>query len=345
MSSILGSPGDRWPLPRAVDALADAARRAGVPGLVWAVGIIYPSLNLSWDLVQSMLAVIEHATGIELGDAGAAGALFGLFLPHQYVNVSEDLVWSVVLTLLGLPLLVVFSRLTVGLAKVCDPERASRRPGPPSSGSSFTTDAASGSTRAMRPRPLRLRDAWREGRGLGWATLGMWMILAGLLLGAILFLVGPLVMIVQLFDLANVSVFFVGLLLPVIAVLLLYTTVLQVVNQLALHSLAHNRRGVASALTHAWRLVRASPWSSARATLVDFVLFLTMLLVATVLYTVLDTTVVMAWLAPILWLGLVGFAGVTRAGFWARCYRALGGLSADDQVPGLSPESTRPEGS
>ena len=32
---------------------------------------------------------------------------------------------------------------------------------------------------------------------------------------------------------------------------------------------------------------------------------------------------------------LIGFAGVARAGYWARAYRALGGLSPDDGVPGL----------
>jgi hypothetical protein len=344
MSSLLGNPGDRWPLPQAVDALADSARRAGVPGLIWAAGIIYPSLNLSWDLVRSMLAVIEHATGIELGEAGAAGALLGLFLPQQVIEIDGGIGWSILATLLALPLLIVFSRLTVGLAKVCDPERNPPSPSEgPSSGSSALGTAESGSHRTSRRTsrrpPLRLRDAWRAGRGLGLTALGMSMILAGLLLAALLFLVGPLVMIVQLFDLGDVSVFFVGLLLPVLAVLLLYTAVLQVINQLALHSLAHNRRGVASALTHAWRLVRASPWSAARATLMDFVLFLTLFVAATVLATVLHTTVIMAWIAPILLLGLLGFAGVTRAGFWGRCYRALGGLSADDQVPGLSEQS------
>ena len=34
-------------------------------------------------------------------------------------------------------------------------------------------------------------------------------------------------------------------------------------------------------------------------------------------------------------LAIYGFAGVVRAGFWARAYRALGGLSAADHVPGL----------
>jgi hypothetical protein len=40
-------------------------------------------------------------------------------------------------------------------------------------------------------------------------------------------------------------------------------------------------------------------------------------------------------LASIVIFLLYGFAGVTRAGFWARAYRALGGLSSADQVPGL----------
>ena len=35
------------------------------------------------------------------------------------------------------------------------------------------------------------------------------------------------------------------------------------------------------------------------------------------------------------WVLLTGFAGVARAGYWARAYRALGGLSPDDGVPGL----------
>ncbi len=36
---------------------------------------------------------------------------------------------------------------------------------------------------------------------------------------------------------------------------------------------------------------------------------------------------------------LLGFAGVTRAGYWAQAYRALGGLSPDDGVPGLVPDA------
>ena len=34
-------------------------------------------------------------------------------------------------------------------------------------------------------------------------------------------------------------------------------------------------------------------------------------------------------------LALMGFAGVVRAGYWARTYRELGGLTPADGVPGL----------
>jgi hypothetical protein len=41
------------------------------------------------------------------------------------------------------------------------------------------------------------------------------------------------------------------------------------------------------------------------------------------------------WLDWVVGITLTGFAGVTRAAYWARAYRALGGLSPDDGVPGL----------
>ena len=72
-------------------------------------------------------------------------------------------------------------------------------------------------------------------------------------------------------------------------VLLAYAVVLMVVNQLAMHSLAHNRRGVSSALTHAWRIIKASPMSVLRATVVDFVLVVSVFLAIWLLGGALDT--------------------------------------------------------
>ena len=129
-------------------------------------------------------------------------------------------------------------------------------------------------------------------------------------------------MLVKLFDLETLSPVLVGLIAPVLVLVLGYAIILQVLNQLALHSLAHNRRGVASALTHAWRLVRASPWSALRATLVDLLLFFLVLFVQGVLESLLP-----GFIGWVLFCCVVGFAGVTRAGYWARTYTGLGGLA------------------
>lgn len=329
MSFLLGLPGERWRLADAVDALAESARRAGVPGWIWLVGIFYPGLNLSVGLVRALLGLIEGATGIEVPGAGGTASLFFLLGPRW--GAIEDASAGAVLAyaLLFLPLYVLLYRLLVGLAKVSDPglwdARAAER-----GGRSGTDDE--GARRAPR-----LRVVWREGRGVGAAACGMWLILSGLLLGATLFLLGPVVMLVHLFGMETLNPLLVGLLVPLLGLVLVYGTVLHVLNQLALHSLAHNRRGVASALTHAWRLVRGSPWSAARAMVVDLLLFVFVLAAVQVCASIgLGRGGPATALASLLQLGVHGFAGVTRASFWARTYRALGGLSAADHVPGLA---------
>ena len=131
-------------------------------------------------------------------------------------------------------------------------------------------------------------------------------------------------------------------LLPIVAFLLFYLLLLNLLFQIALHSLAQNRRGAASALTHAWRIAKNDPWATARATLVDFLLYATVLLIAFSLSAVL----VMTCLIPVamaLLLATSGFLGVTRACYWARAYRALGGLSPEDQIPGLQDAAVEPE--
>jgi multisubunit Na+/H+ antiporter MnhE subunit len=82
--------------------------------------------------------------------------------------------------------------------------------------------------------------------------------------------------------------------------------------------------------------MRNDGWATARAVLVDLLLFAT---VATIWGAVSEMTRFLGHtgltIAAIVKLVLTGFAGVTRAGYWARAYRALGGLSPDDGVPGL----------
>lgn len=323
MSLLLGSPNERLSLARAVDALADAARRAGRPSILWLVGIAYPSLNLNIELVQGVLALAEQFSGIELPWAGEMGGFVRLFAPGLSA-LSVDSPGSDELgpVLLLLPLVFLLCRPIVGLAKISDPLYAE----------STVMLVAEGSASIQAARDVRLRRVWNEGKGLAVMAFGLWGVLLLLLFGAMLVLIGPVVAFLKLFGLARFSPLSAGLILPSLLLVLVYAAVLMVLNQLALHSLAHNRRGVASALTHAWRLVRASPLGTLRATLVDFVLFLSVLVASGIFAHALfgDTP-----LENFIFLALSGFAGVTRAGYWARTYRALGGLSSADKVPGL----------
>lgn len=323
---LLGVPGDRWSLAQAVDALGDAARRAGVPGLVWVAGAFYPSLNLTVDLVMGFLAFVEGISGIDLPGEGDVGPLVGIFAPVPILGEN-------VLYLLPLiPLFFVLYRFIAGLALVSDPQIWEAH----SEESSFVFHVGESELEDIRRRrTARLRTVWRAGKGLGVVACGLWIMLLGLLFGAMLVLTGPLVALTRMLGVSTFSPLFAGLVFPVLALLLAYAIVLMVINQLALHSMAHNRRGVASALTHAWRLVHASPMSVVRATVVDFVLFVSILVLGNVVSRVLGAVPPFAWTAPFVVFLLYGFAGVTRAGFWARTYRALGGLSSADHVPGL----------
>lgn len=320
MSLLLGSPDERLSLSRAVDALAEAARRAGHPSALWLIGIVYPSLNLNLDLVRGVLGLAEQFSGIELPLAGEMGGIVRLFVPvvpHFGFEGPDELA-----SILGLlPIAYLLCRPVVGLAKVSDPLYVAR---------TVKLDATSSSTQA--PRPFGLRVLWQEGKGQTIVAFGLWGMLLSLLFAAMLVLIGPVVAFLKLFNLARFTPLTAGLILPALFLVLAYAAVLMVLNQLALHSLAHNRRGVASALAHAWRLVRASPLGALRATLVDFVLFLSVLVASALLApSFLEGTPI-----PVLvFLALNGFAGVTRAGYWARTYRALGGLSPADHVPGL----------
>lgn len=318
MSLLLGHPDERLSLARAVDALAEAARRAGRPSALWLIGIVYPSLNLNLDLVRGVLAMAEQFSGIELPLAGEMGGFVRLFVPGLPAMGEEWNELGPVLALL--PLVLFLCRPIVGLARVSDPLYAAPEVELRAEGSSV-----------QAPREPGLRRLWQEGKGLALVAFGLWSTLLLLLFGAMLVLIGPVVAFLKLFGLARFSPLTAGLILPALLLVLAYAAVLMVLNQLALHSLAHNRRGVASALAHAWRLVRASPLGALRATLVDFVLFLSVLFVSGILApgSLRDTPLVLVVLA------LNGFAGVTRAGYWAHTYRALGGLSSADKVPGL----------
>jgi len=297
MSSSIGDINQRWSLSRAVDALGVAARQAGRPGWIWIAGLFYPIL-------------VIPGFGFEQFVAGPE------FLFEEAGNLAHrtkiDTGWLVML--LFLPLL---ARLWVGLARTCAP-------------STWAEEGQGG--------PPPLRAVWRAGNNLTLSTCGLFLQVFLLSVGAIVLLgflpAAAFVLLVS--EVSEVFGLLIVVLFPLVAFLLFYLVLLNLMFQIALHSLAQNRRGAASALMHAWRIARDDPWATARAALVDFVLYLTVKLIAVIVSLLLIASCIgipaAVLVVPVL---ASGFLGVTRACYWARAYRALGGLSPDDRIPGL----------
>jgi hypothetical protein len=303
MSSLFGVPGVRWSLYRAVDALADSARQAGRPGLVWLVGFLYPSLTFG--IVRAPIELSDDA-GIRALMVGGS-PLAARLLAATCMGVC-----------IGLFFFPVF-RLVAGLARVSPPEA--------------WREACAGR------RTPRLRALWKSGSGMTLSTLGLWLQLTVMVAGALLLILLPAEMATRTLVAAEgtpetmrwiLAALLIG---PLVLFFACYALAVAVLCQLALHSLAHNRRGVGSALLHGWRIMRHDPWATARAVLVDLVLTLSVL----ALWWILSWIVHAEWIGVVLFVLLTGFAGVARSGYWARAYRALGGLSPDDGVPGLQP--------
>lgn len=309
MSSLLGVPTDRWSLARAADALGESARQVARPGLAWLVGLFYPSVFVAFAHVWPARPAdrwIEFGPWVPDGRATAP-------TPGAIV---EELAWAVLATLalvvLGFP----FSRMVAGLARV---------------GTRSAWERAS----APRGQP-RLATLWSAGAGLTWPVVGLWTQFLGLLLGAGYVLLLPAIALSTHLraalhgDAGPTSILAVSVLGLVAVVGVGYVLALSTLTQLALHSLAHNRRGVGSALLHAWRIARHDGWATVRAVAVDLVL--------TVVFDALVVTAKLALhheLGTMLVLVVWGFVGCVRCAYWARAYRALGGLSPDDGVPGL----------
>lgn len=314
MSRLLGSPQERWSLAQAVDALTHAAGRAGRPSWLWIVGIVYPSLNLSMDLVVVLVGAYGDRLGLDLFGDAPSGSLFTWFLPRGLeVEVSgfvEKFALAAVVLLLSVPIF----RLIIGMARLVDP-------GP--WGEHRKLDEA-GHAR------LTLKRAWAEGQGQGLVACGMSILLNAFVGLAFLLLLGPWMALHEMLEVpGEFGPFVVALLVPFLALVWSYAVVLQVIHQLALMSLAQNQRGVLSALTHGWRLVRASPWASVRALVVDLSLFLTQV-VALVVISI--GVIPLGPVSVLVGVAITGFVGITRAAYWAEVYRALGGASTIEPV-------------
>jgi len=189
-------------------------------------------------------------------------------------------------------------------------------------------------------RRPHLRDAWNAARGItlsGCAlTLELWLMGC---IGIALLLAPPFYFMKGL-ELAPANALFIALMTPFLGVCLVFLALLSVIYQLALSSLAHNRRGSSSALMHGWRIASQRPWATTRAVLVDLVLWVMQFVLFGITSVALALTCIGLVFIPLAYLCVRGIVGVTRASYWARMYRELGGLSPEDGIPGLGEEKT-----
>jgi len=313
MSSLIGAPEERLSLSRAIDALGEAARQAGRPGFVWIAGLFYPAVGIGagagwYGSRPWFTSGKDAAAALELKGSAVLDFLKEAYLPLFLLPF---------IAVVFLPLF----RLVAGLAKA--------------------GSAEAWRTAAGERRNPSLRALWRLGRGLTFSTYGLWLQLVLMQIAAFIVLVAPILAAThplgrvsdegRIFALLGIG----ALVGPFILLFGLYMLALSVLGQLALQSLAENRRGVSSALLHAWRIMRHDPWATARAVVAEV-----LLLVLTVGFVRFVGGIVggLPGGEHITWglqFALMGFAGVVRAGYWARTYRALGGLTPSDNVPGL----------
>ena len=344
MARVRGGPGDRWSMERVREALVDSARSAGRPGMIWVAGFAYPAiewiLGVVFHLFSTVPAMVFEGRSVEdtLGTGSAKAKLMEQELWPADLR-DGAMVAAPVLLFVVLPIVLLFWRLSAGLAHVAEPDTWSAR----SPGTNERGVAA--------PPPLRV--AWESGRGLTWSALGLVLTQVCIFVTATALLAGPIVLVLTLLGSSGESAALAAaLMVPVGALLIVLALTLQVLVQLSLQSLVRNRRGLGSALIHGWRLMRNDPWATVRATLGDVLLAAVVLVLgvaidaATAILAVATCVTIvgpfLAILAGILTaIGLSCIAGVTRAGYWARAYRELGGLAAADGVPGL-PAEARP---
>jgi hypothetical protein len=311
-SSLIGKSGDRWRLRPGSLTMLRCLRLGVRPSALWIAGLMFPSVGLSFYGLQYVLRLLGNVADVPVFEAliereslwlpWSPSAILNVFsFDYSQAGAGARLVASLTMLLCVLPL---GCRLSAALARVADEPHWKEA--------------------AQNRRAPSLRDAWRHSRGMTLEIFGLWLCLQGLLFGCFGLVMGPILLLVNQLHLELLGNFLlIPLALPLLLIFL-YASVLGALNQLALPSLVFNRRGPASALTHAWRLVRSDPWAVTRAMLIDLAL-----------------QIVLFRMNPgegkwDIFLALMfGITGVARACYWARVYTELGGLRAVDGVPGL----------
>lgn len=325
MSRLHGDPGsDAWTLSGCIDVLAEAARQAGRPGTVWVAGIAYQLVVLGWFSGAVVAGPVLRESFVEAGEAfSTVGPVRWRWLPglEQMVLALREEPGS---ALVLVPLALVLFRAAAGLASLSPPERWRE-------------------ARRGRRGPGLWR-AWRGGKGLTRSGLGLWVQFLLMMFGATLLFIGPAQLFVRFVHLDEIGALTAVLSGVLIGLLLVYSFLLSILFQIALHSLVANRRGVGSALLHAWRIARNDPMGAGRAAVGDAVLTATVSAIQiglTILTAKLGLPEALLWVPLV---GLLGFGGVARCAFWARVYRILGGIRTFEQEvsgePPAEPEAT-----
>lgn len=306
-------------------------RQTARPSFVWIAGLLYPSVTLgldpAWDGLLSRSPTQSLWMWLRATMHGVAGA------DGDAVEVTFD-PWAAVswMPCLGI-LLIPLYRLVVGLARVAP-------------------EAAWDEARGERRSPT-LASVWRAGRGLTLSAFVLWFQLAMTMLVATVVLALPSILAMRYLVIDPIDplqgsaqwarfVLAAPLVGPFAFLLVAYTLAISVLCQLGLHSLAHNRRGVSSALLHGWRIMRADPRATGRAVLVDVLLFFVVQFTWRAAESVVSQVPGGSEVMWALHFVLLGFLGAARACYWARAYRELGGLSPDDGVPGLVEANATP---
>jgi len=319
MSNLNEPSSERFALARAVDGLGEAARQAGRPGLVWIAGLFYPAIGIgivgAWDSpLKWMLHDKEDGpVVVRMNGVPATGSVLDFLL-----DAYAPLFALPFIAVMFLPLF----RLVAGLAKA---------------GSADAWETA-----AAGHRTPRLRALWKLGQGLTFSTYGLWLQLVLMQILAFVVLLLPIVAATRPLshasdpDRIGILIGIGALVGPFILVFGLYMLALSVLGQLGLQSLVENRRGVSSALLHAWRIMRHDPAATARAVVAELVLLVVAFAAVRAFSGIWGELPLNRPLTISFEVALMGFAGVVRAGYWARTYRALGGLTPADGVPGLA---------
>ena len=311
-------------LKEATDHLIDSARQVARPGWVWIVGILYPGItvNLNFEELLQLAGELGEVTPEEVAEESAGvRELVGELAQREDLQLSLLGIGGsfIALILLGIPVVLTLSRLYAGLASTASAD-SWRRTGDPS-------------------KVPSLGQVWVSGGGMSWSSFGVSVLLGLMRVIALLLLVGVPALFFQgvlrdgVFE--DRGVLFTITYLPLAGVLILYSLVLGSLHQLALHSLVENRRGMTSALRHAWRLLRVETQQSVSFLVIELCCALIGTLAIMGVYLGATVLCLLTPAALFIHLALLGFAGVLRAAFWSRAYRQMGGATSSDPLGGI----------